>query len=255
MSKNNKINELKFQQIVLGVEVDFMCLRGLSNVLRTYQLAEVADFKSKRIIGWLDCGLRVAQRALKRGEVDPYGFLDSYKSFSFVNWFDVKDSILIKNDPEDSVFKSLFVNNGNNLTRRYPSLDPNKSIILALNSNEVRVLKDAISYCMLKDDFRELLNRKLFLVDLINDLYEVYQSLNGIALSEIFKVDLSLGITEGLSRSLNRWFIEELAKGNSKGSSEGKINKKITNLHIEKTPEGILEVEGFKLVGFYSFFK
>ena len=72
-----------------------------------------------------------------------------------------------------------------------------------------------------------------------------------MSLAELFEVDLSLGITEGLSKGLNRVFVEDLAR---EGQLES-LNKEGIVLHIEKTSEGMLEIEGFKLVGFYSFFK
>lgn len=136
-------------------------------------------------------------------------------------------------------------------TKQNPSLTFSKTITVSFDSNEVKVVKDALSYCGLRGDFKGKLNNRLYLVDLINDLSEVYQALEGMSLADIFEVDLSLGITEGLSKGLNRVFVEDLAR---EGQLES-LNKEGIVLHIEKTPEGMLEIEGFKLVGFYSFFE
>lgn len=255
-NKNYKIKRTKAQQLVLGFETDLGGLVGLMTVLTDYKSAGVADLYEERVMGWLLNKMRFQKSVLMRKQKDIYGFLEGYESFTFIYWNDVKDCLVVRRPQEvnsttpstpstPSVFKVR------RYTRNSPSIDLSKSTLLALDSNEVRVLKDALSYGLLRADFKSKINHRLHLVDLINDLSEVYQALEGMSLADIFEVDLSLGITEGLSKGLNRVFVEDLAR-------EGQLecsNKEGVALHIEKTPEGILEIEGFKLVGFYSFFK
>lgn len=252
-NKNYKIKRTKAQQLVLGFETDLGGLAGLMTVLTDYKSAGVAGLYEERVMGWLLNKMRFQKSVLMRKQKDIYGFLEGYESYTFIYWKDVKDCLVVRRPQEvnsttpstPSVFR----------VRRYtkgsPSTDPSKSTLLSLDSNEVRVLKDALSYGLLRDDFKVKINHRLHLVDLINDLSEVYKALEGMSLADIFEVDLSLGITEGLSKGLNRVFVEDLAR---EGQLES-LNKEGVALHIEKTPEGMLEIEGFKLVGFYSFFK
>lgn len=252
-NKNYKIKRTKAQQLVLGLETDLGGLTGLMTTLSSYKVAGVAGLQEERILGWLLAKLRFLKSIAIKGNLDLYGFLEGYESFTFVYWNDIKDCLVVRRPQEvnsttpstPSVFKVK------RYTKGSPSIDPSKSTLLSLDSNEVRVLKDALSYGLLRDDFKVKINHRLHLVDLINDLSEVYKALEGMSLADIFEVDLSLGITEGLSKSLNRVFVEELAR---EGQLEG-LNRGGVALHIEKTPEGMLEIEGFKLVGFYSFFK
>lgn len=254
-NKNYKIKRTKAQQLVLGFETDLGGLAGLMVVLTDYKAAGVAGLQDERVMGWLLNKMRFQKSVLLRRQKDIYGFLEGYESFTFVYWNDIKDCLVVRRPQEvdstpstpstPSVFKVR------RYTRRSPSIDLSKSTLLALDSDEVRVLKDALSYGLLRDDFKVKINHRLHLVDLINDLSEVYQALEGMSLADIFEVDLSFGITEGLSKGLNRVFVEDLAR-------EGQLecsNKGGVSLHIEKTPEGMLEIEGFKLVGFYSFLK
>ena len=253
LDKTYEIKRTKAQQLVLGFETDLGGLAGLMVVLTDYKSAGVAGLYEERIMGWLLNKMRFQKSVLLGKQKDIYGFLEGYESFTFIYWNDVKDCLVVRRPQEvnsttpstPSVFKVR------RYTRRSPSIDLSKSTLLSLDSNEVRVLKDALSYGLLREDFKSKINHRLHLVDLINDLSEVYQALEGMSLADIFEVDLSLGITEGLSKGLNRVFVEDLAR-------EGKLeslNKEGVALHIEKTPEGVLEIEGFKLVGFYSFFK
>lgn len=252
-NKNYKIKRTKAQQLVLGFETDLGGLAGLMTVLTDYKSAGVAGLYEERVMGWLLNKMRFQKSVLMRKQKDIYGFLEGYESFTFVYWNDVKDCLVVRRPQEvnsttpstPSVFKVR------RFVRRSPSIDLSKSTLLALDSNEVRVLKDALSYGLLREDFKVKINHRLHLVDLINDLSEVYKALEDMSLAELFEVDLSLGITEGLSKGLNRVFVEDLAR---EGQLES-LNKEGVALHIEKTPEGMLEVEGFKLVGFYSFFK
>ena len=248
-NKNYKIKRTKAQQLVLGFETDLGGLAGLMVVLTDYKAAGVAGLQDERVMGWLLNKMRFQKSILLRKQKDIYGFLEDYESFTFVYWRDVKDCLVVRRPLEVNSTPSVF--KVRRYTRRSPSIDPSKSTLLALDSNEVRVLKDALSYGLLREDFKSKINHRLHLVDLINDLSEVYKALEGMSLADIFEVDLSLGITEGLSKGLNRVFVEDLAR---EGQLEW-INKEGIALHIEKTPEGILEIEGFKLVGFYSFFE
>lgn len=253
LDKTYKVKRTKAQQLVLGFETDLGGLAGLMVVLSDYKSAGVAGLYEERVMGWLLNKMRFQKSVLMRKQKDIYGFLEGYESFTFVYWNDVKDCLVVRRPLEvnsttpstPSVFKVR------RYTRNSPSIDLSKSTLLTLDSNEVRVLKDALSYGSLREDFKVKINHRLHLVDLINDLSEVYQTLEGMSLADIFEVDLSLGITEGLSKGLNRVFVEDLAREGQLESS----NKEGDALHIEKTPEGILEIEGFKLVGFYSFFK
>lgn len=248
-NKNYKIKRTKAQQILLGFETDLGGLAGLMVVLTDYKAAGVAGLQDERVMGWLLNKMRFQKSVLLRKQKDIYGFLEGYESFTFIYWNDVKDCLVVRRPQEVNSTPSVF--KVRRCTRRSPSIDLSKSTLLTLDSNEVRVLKDALSYGLLRDDFKVKINHRLHLVDLINDLSEVYQTLEGMSLAELFEVDLSLGITEGLSKGLNRVFVEELAR---EGQLEG-INKEGIVFHIEKTLEGMLEIEGFKLVGFYSFFK
>ncbi len=251
-NKNYKIKRTKAQQILLGFETDLGGLAGLMVVLTDYKAAGVAGLQDERVMGWLLNKMRFQKSVLLRKQKDIYGFLEGYESFTFIYWKDVKDCLLVRRPQEvNSTPSTPSVFKVRRFVRRSPSIDLSKSTLLALDSNEVRVLKDALSYGLLRDDFKAKINHRLHLVDLINDLSEVYKALEGMSLADIFEVDLSLGITEGLSKGLNRVFVEDLAR---EGKLEGS-NKEGVALHIEKTPEGMLEVEGFKLVGFYSFFE
>ena len=251
-NKNYKIKRTKAQQILLGFETDLGGLAGLMVVLTDYKAAGVAGLQDERVMGWLLNKMRFQKSVLLRKQKDIYGFLEGYESFTFVYWRDVKDCLVVRRPLEvNSTPSTPSVFKVRRFVRRSPSIDLSKSTLLALDSNEVRVLKDALSYGLLREDFKSKINHRLHLVDLINDLSEVYQALEGMSLADIFEVDLSLGITEGLSKGLNRVFVEDLAR---EGQLEG-INKEGVALHIEKTLEGMLEIEGFKLVGFYSFFK
>ena len=252
-NKNYKIKRTKAQQLVLGFETDLGGLAGLMVVLTDYKAAGVAGLQGERIMGWLLNKMRFQKSVLLRKQKDIYGFLEGYESFTFVYWNDVKDCLVVRRPLEvnSTTPSTPLVFRVRRYTKGSPSTDPSKSTLLSLDSNEVRVLKDALSYGLLRDDFKVKINHRLHLVDLINDLSEVYKALEGMSLAELFEVDLSLGITEGLSKGLNRVFVEDLAR---EGQLES-LNKEGIVLHIEKTPEGILEIEGFKLVGFYSFFK
>lgn len=252
LDKTYKIKRTKAQQLVLGFETDLGGLAGLMVVLTDYKAAGVAGLQDERVMGWLLNKMRFQKSVLMRKQKDIYGFLEGYESFTFVYWRDVKDCLVVRRSQEvNSTPSTPSVFKVRRYTRNSPSIDLSKSTLLTLDSNEVRVLKDALSYGLLREDFKSKINHRLHLVDLINDLSEVYKALEGMSLAEIFEVDLSLGITEGLSKGLNRVFVEDLAR-------EGQLecsNKEGVVLHIEKTPEGILEIEGFKIVGFYSFFK
>lgn len=251
-NKNYKIKRTKAQQLVLGFETDLGGLAGLVTVLTDYKAAGVAGLQDERVMGWLLNKMRFQKSVLLKKQKDIYGFLEGYEPFTFVYWRDVKDCLVVRRPQEvNSTPSTPSVFKVRRYTRMSPSIDLSKSTLLALDSNEVRLLKDALSYGLLRDDFKAKINHRLHLVDLINDLSEVYQALEGMSLAELFEVDLSLGITEGLSKGLNRVFINDLAREGQLESS----NKEGIALHIEKTPEGMLEVEGFKLVGFYSFFK
>ena len=251
-NKNYKIKRTKAQQLVLGFETDLGGLAGLMVVLSDYKSAGVAGLYEERVMGWLLNKMRFQKSILLRKQKDIYGFLEGYESFTFVYWRDVKDCLVVRRPLEvNSTPSTPSVFKVRRFVRRSPSIDLSKSTLLTLDSNEVRVLKDALSYGLLREDFKSKINHRLHLVDLINDLSEVYKALEGMSLADIFEVDLSLGITEGLSKGLNRVFVEDLAR-------EGQLecsNKEGVALHIEKTLEGMLEIEGFKLVGFYSFFK
>lgn len=247
--KTYEIKRTKAQQLVLGFETDLGGLAGLMTVLTDYKAAGVAGLYEERVMGWLLNKMRFQKSVLMRKQKDIYGFLEGYESFSFVYWRDVKDCLVVRRPQEVNSTPSVF--KVRRFVRRSPSIDLSKLTLLSLDSNEVRVLKDALSYGLLRVDFKSKINHRLHLVDLINDLSDVYQALEGMSLADIFEVDLSLGITEGLSKGLNRVFIEDLAR---EGQLEGLTNEGVT-LHIEKTPEGMLEIEGFKLVGFYSFLK
>lgn len=249
-NKNYKIKRTKAQQLVLGLETDLGGLTGLMTTLSSYKVAGVAGLQEERILGWLLAKLRFLKSIAIKGNLDLYGFLEGYEPFTFVYWRDVKDCLAVRRPLEvDSTAPSVF--KVRRYTKQNPSLTFSKTITVSFDSNEVKVVKDALSYCGLRGDFKEKLNNRLYLVDLINDLSEVYQALEGMSLADIFEVDLSLGITEGLSKGLNRVFVEDLAR---EGQLES-LNKEGIALHIEKTPEGVLEIEGFKLVGFYSFFE
>ena len=248
--KNYKIKRTEAQQLVLGVGTDLGGLTGLMTTLSSYKVAGVAGLQEERTLGWLLAKLRFLKSIAIKGNLDLYGFLEGYEPFTFIYWRDVKDCLVVRKHQEvDSTTPSVF--KVRRCTKRNPSLTLDKAITVSFDSNEVKVVKDALSYCGLRGDFKEKLNNRLYLVDLINDLAEVYQALEGMSLADIFEVDMSLGITEGLSKGLNRVFVEDLAR---EGQLES-LTKEGVALHIEKTPEGILEIEGFKLVGFYSFFE
>lgn len=249
LDKTYKVKRSKAQQLVLGLETDLGGLTGLMTTLSSYKVAGVAGLQEGRVLGWLLAKLRFLKATAIKGNLDLYGFLEGYEPFTFVYWRDVKDCLAVRRPLEVNSTPSVF--KVRRYTKQNPSLTFSKTITVSFDSNEVKVVKDALSYCGLRGDFKEKLNNRLYLVDLINDLSEVYQALEGMSLAELFEVDLSLGITEGLSKGLNRVFVEDLAR-------EGKLeslNKEGVVLHIEKTPEGMLEIEGFKLVGFYSFFE
>lgn len=242
-NKTYKVKRTKAQQLVLGFETDLGGLIGLMTVLSSYHTAGVAGLQDGRTLGWMLAKLRFLRSVATKGNLDLYGFLEGYEPFTFIYWKDVKDCLVVREDVDTSPTINTSVFN----IKRYT----NKPITVSLDSKEARVVKDALSYGILDKDFNNKINNRVYLIDLINDLVEVYKGLKGLALADIFEVDLSMGITEGLSKGLNRVFVEDLAR---EGTFEG-LNKEGVALHIEKTPEGILEIEGFKLVGFYSFFK
>lgn len=273
-NKTYKIKRTKAHQLVLALEVSFTEYVELMDTLGAYMSVVDISLNAKGVIEGLFKQGRCQSLALGLNYNRIYGRSEPYDNLNFIYWGDVKDCLLLKEDLEvNSTTPSVFKIRKS--TKCKSSLGINDTCLVPLDSNEVKVVKDALSWGLLQegynkdlktklhlvdlvndlsgglveDSLKERLNPKLYLMDLINDLVEVYQALEGISINDIFEVDLSYVCKHGLDLYTSVDFIEDLIR---RGELEG-LNRGEVALHIERTQEDMLEVEGFKLVGFYCY--
>lgn len=273
-NRTYKIKRAKAYQLVLALEVSFTEYVGLMDTLGAYRSVVDISLNAKGVIEGLFKQGRCQSLALRLNYNHIYGRSEPYDTLNFIYWGDVKDCLLLKEDLEvNSTTPSVFKIRKS--TEYKSSLGIKDTCLIPLDSNEVKVVKDALSWGLLQegydkelktklhlvdlvndlngglveDSLKERLNPKLYLMDLINDLVAVYQALEGISIDDIFEVDLSYVCKHGLDLYVSVDFIEDLIRG---GKLEG-LNRGEVTLHIERTQEDMLEVEGFKLVGFYCY--
>ena len=275
-NKTYKIKRAKAHQLVLALEVSFTEYVELMDTLGAYRSVVDISLNAKGVIEGLFKQGRCQSLALRLNYNRIYGRLEPYDNLNFIYWGDVKDCLILKEDQEvnstpstPSVFK---IRKG---TEYKSSLGIKDTCLIPLDSNEVNVVKDALSWGLLQegydkelktklhlvdlvndlggslvdDSLKERLNPKLYLMDLINDLVAVYQALEGISIDDIFEVDLSYVCKHGLDLYTSVDFIEGLIR---EGTLDG-LNRGEVALHLERTQEDMLEIEGFKLVGFYCY--
>lgn len=273
-NRTYKIKRAKAYQLVLALEVSFTEYVELMDTLGAYRSGVDISLNAKGVIEGLFKQGRCQSLALRLNYNRIYGRSEPYDNLNFIYWGDVKDCLLLKEDLEvNSTTPSVFKIRKS--TKCKSSLGINDTCLIPLDSNEVKVVKDALSWGLLQegytkdlktklhlvdlvndlggslvdDSLKERLNPKLYLMDLINDLVAVYQALEGISIDDIFEVDLSYVCKHGLDLYVSVDFIEDLIR---RGELEG-LNRGEVALHIERTQEDMLEIEGFKLIGFYRY--
>lgn len=274
LNKTYKIKRTKAHQLVLALEVSFTGYVELMDTLGAYRSVVDISLNAKEVIEGLFKEGRCQSLALRLNYNHIYRRSEPYDTLNFIYWADVKDCLLLKEDLEvNSTTPSVFKIRKS--TKYKSSLGIKDTCLIPLDSNEVNVVKDALSWGLLQegydkelktklhlvdlvndlggslvdDSLKERLNPKLYLMDLINDLVVVYQALEGISIDDIFEVDLSYVCKYGLDLCVSVDFIEDLIR---RGKLEG-LNRGGVTLHIERTQEDMLEIEGFKLVGFYCY--
>lgn len=273
-NKTYKIKRAKAHQLVLALEVSFTEYVELMDTLGAYMSVVDISLNAKGVIEGLFKQGRCQSLALRLNNNRIYWRSEPYGTLNFIYWADVKDCLLLKEDLEvNSTTSSVF--KVRKSTECKSPLGIKDTCLIPLDSNEVKVVKDALNWGLLQegytkdlktklhlvdlvndlggslvdDSLKERLNPKLYLMDLINDLVAVYQALEGISIDDIFEVDLSYVCKHGLDLYTSVDFIEGLIR---EGTLDG-LNRGEVALHLERTPEDMLEIEGFKLIGFYCY--